>query len=226
MSAPEYIDILNTFSYYQNISDEKYYIIIKVLEDFFLIRVDDCECNLHNLFNWIYEEQKKRYKKFMNKPIKCLFNTYYTSKYKSLLANGGDKLKHILNSVDGFEYSSSFETPFTKNDIKIIIQDCINNVKDKAFERYIEEEINIEVLNKLNNDVNVIQLMYHYNFVEFLLTFEVPYIVKDKSIVYIFHKKELNKFLFDFRFLYYTFMTNNKNDALNMILVFKKYLEC
>lgn len=225
MSAPDYTDILNPFSYYKNISDEKYYILIKVLDGFFLICINDLECNIYNLFNWIYTEQSKRHKVFMNKPIKCVFNTYYNSKYKSIVSNGGDKTKYILNSVKDFYDYPNPEIEFTKNDIKKIIHNRLSNIEDKIFENYIEEEINIEVFNKLHNEVKVIDLLYHYNFLEFLLTYEVPYVIKDKSVIYIFGKKELNKFLFDYKFLYFSFVKSNVEESLYMLSLFKKYSE-
>ncbi|QKE44532.1 hypothetical protein Yalta_085 [Yalta virus] len=255
MSAPEYIDILKAFSYYQKMSEEKYYIVLKVLDGFFLVCINDPDTNIHSLFNWLLYEQNKKNKVFMNKPIKCVFNVYSTSKYKSLLANGGDKIKHILNSIMDYSFiplsesslketysfesypfessliesslieSSLTESSLTKSEIKKLIHENLNIIEDNVLEQYIQEDINIESFNKINKDVQVLNLMYHYHFLEFLLTYEVPYVTKDKAIVFLFDKKTLNKFLFDYKFLYYTFIKNEKEKAFNILSLFKKYSE-
>lgn len=221
MTAPQYTDILKSFSHYQQFQKEKYYIFIKILDGYFLICIDEPEENINNIFNWIEREQEKKYKTFMGKPIKCLFNT--KNKYKSLLSNKGQKINYILESIDEYSNCIEYTNNASKQEILQTLKNILTDIKTNKFQSVIKEEIDTASLNRLSENMFVELLLYHYNFIEFLLTFEVPYVVKNNSIIYIFNKKESEKFLFDLKFLYYVFNKNTKDKALELLLMFKNY---
>lgn len=225
MNVPTELDILYPINHYKNYKKGQYFIIAEVLDFFFLIQINNEECNLSNLFAWIYTEQIKRNRKFLNKPVKSLINHFYKTKYKSLISNKGDKIINIIKSIKDFNSLGEINISMSKDDIKKHIKKIFYEGKVSLLQEYINEDINLIMLNKLNTNVKIIHIFKNYNFLSFLLTFEVPYVLKDDIFLFLFGKKEINKFIIDFVFLYNIFFNYSTWDALFLLTVLKKYLQ-
>lgn len=225
MNVPMEYDILFPIEYYKSFDKNSYFIIIEVSDFFFLIRVKNKEYNLSNLFAWIYTEQIKRNKQFLNKPIKSIINNFYTSKYKSLLSNKGDKIINITKSVKDFKDLGEVNISMTKNEIKRYVKKIFYENEVSLLQEYINDDINLITLNKLNTNVKVTHIFQNFNFLSFLLTFEVPYIMKDENFIFLFEGKEINKFIIDFVFLYNVFFNYSAWNSSFLLLILKKYLQ-
>jgi hypothetical protein len=226
MNVPLESDILFSLEYYKTCKKDKYFIIAEVLDFFFLIQINNEECNLSNLFAWIYTEQIKRNKKFLNKPIKSTFNSFYKSKYKSLISNKGDKLLNIIRSIKDFSSFGEINIFMSKDEIKRHVKKIVYDSENSLLQEYINDDINLTTLNNLNTNVKIRHVFQYYNLLNFLLTFEVPYVIKDDIFIFLFERKEINKFIIDFRFLYNVFFNYSSWDVLFLLSVLKKYLQC
>lgn len=225
MNVPTELDILYPLEYYKTCKENKYFIVAEVEDFFFLIQLNNTEYNLSNLFSWIYIEQIKRSKKFLNKPIKSVFNNFYKSKYKSLISNKGDKLVNIIKSIKDFNAFGEINISMTKDEIKRHVKKIVYESENSLLQEFINEDINLTTLNNLNTHVKIKHVFQYYNLLSFLLTFEVPYVVKDDVLIFLFGKKEINKFIIDFRFLYNVFFNYSTWDILFLLSVLKKYLQ-
>lgn len=222
MSAPTQIEVLKPLSFFQTLEDDRYYMLVEVSDSFFLLKITDPDLNLVKLFTWIHKEQSKKGRAFSNKPLKCVFTSCYTSKYKSLLANGGDKIKHILNSIR-WARPRLQKKPTSKLEIKKRIQNHINQFHSTTFYTALDEEVNIERFKLIHPEVNVLYLLYHFRFMDFLLTYEVPYVMKSGTQIYLFEKKELDKFCFDVKFLYSLFKKSEEDEVFNLLNLLQQY---
>lgn len=224
MSAPLQVEIINPIEYYKSFKDGKYFILLEILGRYFLVLIEDDDYNLNSLFAWIYNEESKRDKKFLNKSLKCVFKNFYNSKYKSLISNKGLKIDNILRNVDEYLRHGEIEIKLNKDEIKNSIKDVMNK-KLNIFKDYINEDININSLSKINSKVKICNIFLNYNFMEFLITFDVPYVIKKEAFIFLFEKKEIDKFLFDIKFLYNNFQNESIYNSLYLLSLLKKYAQ-
>lgn len=224
MSAPPYIEHNFTLEHFKKCSEDKFFLFIEIKDKYFLVKLDKNDVNnLDGFFSWLKKEASCiGGKTIFNKPVKCQFDFPKTKKYKSLLADKGNKLDNIISTISDFNNKKPENINLNKEDIKKLLKEK-DVYKNLILDNYINNDINTYTLNQINKKVRVLYTFKDYHFLNLLLLYDIPLILKDKMFVFYFREKEFDKFITDVNFISNIFLRKNAEESFFIISLLKKY---
>lgn len=225
MNVPTEYELSDSISFFKEMK-KNYFLILKIKKTFFLIRCDYSECNIYEIFAWLFLQHKIYEDSKDSNPTNCLINKKFNSNYKSLLSSL-QKIENLITFINDYKNllkpNIDCSKYFLKKCVKAIV--CMETENGLNLFDVIEPGIDLKTMNRFHEEIKVIGIFKDYRMFDFLLTYEVPFISYMNKQIYLFTEKNLNKFIIDIKFLYNLFYNLDVKESYFSLLIIKKSLQ-
>lgn len=141
-------------------------------------------------------------------------------KYRSLSSTVCNKIDNILKNIKEFDTDYKIPKNINKINIKTIIKNE-NVASNTIFKRTFDDTLSID--NFKNDGIEFLFLCHDYNFLKFIILYDIPLIIKNNINIFCFKERDVIKFVWDINFLSTIFLKKNVNDSLFLLHVLKQY---
>ena len=132
-----------------------------------------------------------------------------------------NKINNILKSIKEFDIDFKLPENINKTNIKTIIKNE-NVTSNTIFQKSIDDVLSIDDFKNVVG-IEFLFLCHDYNFLKFVILYDIPLIIKNNINIFCFKERDVIKFIWDVNFLSTIFLKKNINDSLFLLHILKQY---